>query len=76
MSEQIELETGRHYRLNHSRFGVATVKVMWADSTWAGCEIMKGTLRGMGRTATWGPGDSKTVRIDQAVWTPVEGGAE
>ena len=57
--------------LSHSRFGRATVKVLRVDETWADCEVLSGTLRGMGRGAVWGPGDTKTVRIEHGVWTLV-----
>jgi hypothetical protein len=60
--------------LNHSRFGRATVKVLHADETWADCEVLSGTMRGMGRGAVWGPGDTKTVRIEHGVWTLVPNG--
>lgn len=41
------------------------------DETWADCEVLSGTLRGFGRGAVWGPGDTKTVRIEHGVWTLV-----
>lgn len=62
---------GLKYMLNHSRFGRATVKVLHVDETWADCEVLSGTMRGMGRGAVWGPGDTKTVRIEHGVWTLV-----
>lgn len=62
---------GLKYMLKHSRFGQATVKVLSADETWAECEVLSGTMCGMGRGAVWGPGDTKTVRIEHGVWTLV-----
>lgn len=62
---------GQKYMLKHSRFGRATVKVTRVDETWADCEVLSGTMRGMGRGAVWGPGDTKTVRIEHGVWTLV-----
>jgi hypothetical protein len=59
------------YMLSHCRFGRATVKVLRVDETWADCEVLSGTMRGMGRGAVWGPGDTKTVRIEHGVWTLV-----
>jgi hypothetical protein len=59
------------YMLNHYRFGRATVKVTRVNETWADCEVLSGTMRGMGRSAVWGPGKTKTVRIEHGVWTPV-----
>lgn len=60
------------YMLNHYRFGRATVKVTRSDETWADCEILSGTLRGMGRGAVWEAGGTKTVRIEHGVWTRVQ----
>ena len=60
---------GQKYMLNHCRFGRATVKVLRVDETWADCDVLSGTMRGMGRGAVWGPGDTKTVRIEHGVWT-------
>jgi len=60
------------YMLTHCRFGKATVNVTRTDETWADCEVLSGTLRGMGRGAVWGPGDTKTVRIEHGVWTRVQ----
>ncbi len=64
------LALGKHM-LAHSRFGRATVKVTRVDETWADCEVLSGTMRGMGRGAVWGPGDTKNVRIEHGVWTLV-----
>ena len=47
------------------------MKVLRVDETWADCEVLSGTMRGMGRGAVWGPGDTKTVRIEHGVWTLV-----
>ena len=59
------------YMLTHSRFGRATVKVTRVDETWADCLILSGTMRGRGTGAVWGPGDTKTVRIEHGVWVQV-----
>lgn len=64
-------EAGYKYILTHCRFGRASVKVLRVDDTWADCEVLCGRLRGIGRGAIWGPGDTKTVRIDHGVWTPI-----
>lgn len=60
---------GQKYMLSHCRFGRATVKVTRVDETWADCDVLSGAMRGMGRGAVWGPGDTKTVRIEHGVWT-------
>lgn len=67
-------EAGCNYTLAHCRFGKATVKVLRVDETWAYCEVLSGTMRGMGSGAVWGPGDMKTVRIEHGVWMPVPNG--
>jgi hypothetical protein len=59
------------YMLTHSRFGRATVKVTRVDETWADCVVLSGAMRGMGLGAVWGPGATKTVRIEHGVWTLV-----
>lgn len=62
---------GCKYMLYHSRFGRATVLVYRTDTDWADCEVLSGTIRGIGRGAVWGPGDTKAVRIEHGVWTPL-----
>lgn len=61
---------GETYSLYHRRFGRAVVRVTGMDETWADCEIISGTLRGMGRFAIWEPGDTKPIRIEHGTWTP------
>lgn len=72
MSTETKPENGQKYILHHTRFGRATVKVTHVDGEWADCEILSGTLRGMGRGAVWSRGDMKTVRIEHGIWTPVK----
>lgn len=64
-------KAGQKYALRHQRFGAATVRVLRVDDTWADCEILSGTLRGMGVGAVWRTGDTKTVRIEHGIWTPL-----
>lgn len=68
-------EAGKTYRLRHCRFGCATVKVLKninydeADGRWVDLEVVKGTLRGASRGASWGPGDTKTCRLSHCTFT-------
>ncbi len=55
---------GNNYRLSHSRFGLATVRVDSVDDEWAQVTILQGVLRGM--TETWGAGDKKAVRLSNS----------
>lgn len=66
-----EPTAGYVYMVN-CRFGRATVFVKRVDETWATCEVRSGTLRGMGRGAVWGEGDTKPLRISSSYWTLVQ----
>lgn len=57
------MQDGKTYRINHRRFGRATVRVLSFDGDFYRTEIVEGTLRGM--TETWGPGDIKELREEQ-----------
>lgn len=64
MSETTALQVGNNYRLVHSRFGQATVRVDRVDEEWADTTVLQGVLRGM--TENWGPGDKKPVRLSHS----------
>lgn len=69
------VSVGQTYALRHSRFGRAVVTVTGIpDETWIDVEVVSGTMRGMGRGAVWGPGDSKRVRREHCTFTPNEKG--
>ena len=59
---------GLTYKLHHSRFGRATVKVLRVDDEWADCKILRGTLHGLSLGSVWGPGATKNLRIDHGSW--------
>lgn len=53
-------EIGKTYKLHHTRFGRATVKVIAINGEWIDCDIVSGKLVGM--NDRWGVGETKTVR--------------
>lgn len=57
------MQDGKTYRINHRRFGRATVRSLSFDGEFYRAEIVAGTLRGM--IETWGPGDIKELRGEQ-----------
>jgi len=64
---------GKTYDLRHSSFGRAVVTVTGIpDETWIDVKVVAGTMRGIGRGAVWGPGDSKRVRREHCTFTPNE----
>jgi len=65
----VPLESGQKYELFHERFGKARVRILKLDDTWAECQILRGTLRGLGQGAVWGPGQIKSVRLTHGNWT-------
>ena len=63
----IEPIIGHTYKLRHSRFGKATVKILAVEDTWIDVEVVHGTLCGM--CDEWGPGETKTVRREHCTFT-------
>ena len=63
-------EIEKIYKLIHTRFGQATVKVTAVNGEWIDCEIVSGKLVGM--SGVWGVGETKTVRASHChSWTEV-----
>ena len=67
------LTVGETYKLSHSRFGRATVRITNNGelSEWVEVEVVSGLLRGM--CDEWGPGETKTLRKTQCNFTPAKG---
>ena len=68
------LEQGKLFHMIHSRFGTATVRIKESPKPgdeFVDVEIVDGYLCGM--LATWGPGDTRAVRIEFCKFTPVGG---
>ena len=61
---------GKTYPMRHERFGRATVKVVSIDGEWLDLEILKGTLRGMGRGAVWRPSNIHCFRLSHCYFYP------
>lgn len=65
-----EIEVGKSYYLDHSRFGSATVKLLARDGEWLDVEILHGKLAGI--TQDWHFGETKRVRECHCRgWLPV-----
>ena len=67
-----DVQSGHQYRLRHSRFGRADVRVTYVDAEWIDVVVTHGVLRGMGRGAVWEVGDEKRVRREHCHFTPIE----
>jgi hypothetical protein len=68
------VDIGATYKLRHSRFGNAKVKVVKVSGEWIDVEIISGTLRGA--CDFWTAGDVKTVRESHCTFTKLSGAAQ
>ena len=65
-----EPKEGETVSFRHERFGKGTATVHFVDETWVDLQMKKGVLRGHGRGAIWGPGETKRALRSHIYWYP------